>query len=213
MGKIILLFLFVPLAVPNAGTALLSKIVLYQKDSYFKSKVYDEIDWKDFYKLSEAQRPLDPQQYDFHLLNAALFYATNKLRENYGLPSLKFSAGLRDAATVHTDQMVRKNFFSHYNHLGSKKLSTPESRMKIFVNDPHISGENVAENYVEPDEHLSYIAVAERVLTDLYNSPPHRAILFGKGFHYLGCAILFEPVKGDEEAVYLKATQDFGSNI
>ncbi len=213
MGKFILLFLFLPLSVLDMGSALLSKIPLYQKESYFKSKVYQEKVWKDFYELPEARQSVNPQQYDFHLLNAALFYATNKLREKHGLPPLKFSEGLRDAATIHTDQMIRKNFFSHYNHSGPKKLSTPESRMMLFINTPHLSGENCDENYVEWDENLSYIAVAERILNDLYSSPPHRSILLGKGFHYLGGAILFESVKGKEEAIYLKATQDFTSNI
>src|SRR4051794_13492167 len=98
------------------GDSFLKDIPLYQKDSYFKQKVYAEHDWKSFFQLKEANQIIDPDNYDLHLLNAAVFFATNKLRDEKKLKQLKFSNALRDAAVVHTQQMIDKKFFNHFNN-------------------------------------------------------------------------------------------------
>ena len=63
------------------GEKFLNDIPLYQKESYFKLKVYAEHDWNSFYVLKEANQVVDPNNYDLHLLNAAVFFATNKTLE------------------------------------------------------------------------------------------------------------------------------------
>jgi uncharacterized protein YkwD len=165
--------------------------------------------------MKEAQQIVNPADYDFHLLNAAFFYATNKLREERKVKPLQFSEALRDAAVLHTHEMVTKKFFSHYNNNGSPKIRTPKQRILLFAGTEQLglSGENCDENFVEPYEPLTYIQVAERITKDLYDSPPHRANMLEKGFRHLGCAVIFEQPRGKNEAVYLKATQDFTSNI
>src|SRR5688572_1875913 len=110
------LVLFISFLFPDSGDKFLNEIPAYQKDSYFKQKVYAEHEWKSFYKLKEANEIIDPDNYDLHLLNAAVFFSTNKLREEKKGKTLKFSASLRDAAVVHTQQMVDKKFFSHTNN-------------------------------------------------------------------------------------------------
>src|SRR3954467_5614133 len=114
MKVFLLIFAFFFLA--DSGEKYLADIPSYQKDSYFKQKVYEEHDWKSFYQLKEANEVVDPNDYDFHLLNAAIFFSTNKRREEKKLKPLKFSAGLRDAAVIHSYQMVAKNLVNHMNN-------------------------------------------------------------------------------------------------
>ncbi len=209
VGFVLLLMSF------DLGSRLLNKLPFYKKESYFKKDVYSEKSWKQFYAVKEAQQVVNPADYDFHLLNAAFFYATNKLREEHKVKLLQFSEALRDAAAFHTHEMVAKKFFDHYNNTGVPKLRSPRQRMQVFTGNQQLglSGENCDENFVEPYEPLTYIQVAERIVQDLYDSPPHKANMLEKGFRYFGGAVIFEQPRGKNEAVFLKATQDFTSNI
>lgn len=209
------LFIALPLIMSfDLGSKLLSKLSFYEKDSYFKSTVYKEKSWREFYSMKEAEQTVDPSNYDFHLLNAAFFFATNKIREKHKVKPLKFSEVLRDAATLHTNEMVTKNFFSHYNNT-SPKLRTPKQRILLFSSTQQLglSGENCDLNFIETGESLTYIQVADRIAENLYESPPHKENMLEKAFNYAGCAVIFEKPKGNNQAIYLKATQDFSSNI
>jgi uncharacterized protein YkwD len=199
----------------DLGSRLLSKLPFYTRESYFKASVYKEKSWEQFYATKEAQQVVDPSNYDFHLLNAAFFYATNKLREEHHVKVLQFSGALRDAATFHTNEMITKKFFDHYNNSVVPKLRSPRQRMQFFTGNHQLglSGENCDENFVEPYESLTYIQVAERIVKDLYNSPPHKANMLEKAYRYYGCAVIFEQPRGKEQAVFLKATQNFTSNL
>lgn len=194
----------------EAGTAYLQKIPAYQSESYFKNQVYQEKDLKAFYAMEEANKQFDPNNYDMHLLNAAFFYATNKLREEKKLPQFKYHEGLRDAAVIHTNEMVVKNFFDHFNKR-DRKFYSPDDRIKMFVTNLKATAENCNEDFMGPAENLSYIQVAERNVKSLYNSPPHKANMLNKAYVYLGCAAIFEPKMRKTGAYYVKATQDFAT--
>lgn len=75
---LLLLFLFL-----GSGNAekFLNDVPLYSNESYFKEKVYAEHDWKSFMQLKDANEIVNPDNYDLHLLNAAVFFSTNKLRD------------------------------------------------------------------------------------------------------------------------------------
>ena len=205
-----LAILLLPLLAFNAGDRYLNKISLFQKASYFKQKVYAEHDWKSFYKLRESQAPVNPNNYDLHLLNAAIFFATEKMRESKGAKPLQFSPSLRNAAVVHTDQMVEKNFFDHINK-ATPALRAPEQRIKLFGITQVDLAENVDYNYISIESESTYIQLAEKIVDDLYDSPPHRKNMLARQYTHLGCAAIFEPVDKDG-ARYVKATQDFSGN-
>ena len=203
--KNILLFLF--LLVDTTGAEYLAEISLYQKDSYFKQTVYQEHTWQTFEQLKEAKQVVNPASYDLHLLNAAVFYATNKLRDKKGLDQLKFGAGLRDAAVLHTSQMVEKKFFDHFNNK-NRKLRSPEDRIKLYVMEYSASGENVDYNYITLPSRTTYWQVAEAIIDDFLHSPPHKKIMLSKNLNHLGAAAQFE-IKSKNGLHYYKATQDF----
>ncbi len=199
--------LLVPVMAVDTGDRFLSKIDLYQKDSYFKTKVYAQHNWKSFYDLPDAKKAIDPQNYDMHLLSAAVFFSTNKLRESKGMKVFKFSSGLRDAAVVHSHQMVEKNFFDHFNGR-TPALRTPEQRMKLFGVTPNATAENVDLNYMALDGKTTYLQLADVIVDALYHSPPHRKNMMNKIYGHLGCGAVLE-FKNRDGVRYVKATQDF----
>ena len=194
----------------DSGDKYLDKITLYQKDNYYKQKVYEEHTWKTFYQLKEAQAVVDPEHYDIHLLNAALYFATNKLRETKGGKVLKYSPQLRDAAVILTWQMVERNFFDHYNRL-NPPLSSPEKRIKLFGLNSNALAENVDYTYIPVNGTVSYLQVADKIVDNFFHSPPHRKNMLGKEFTHIGCAAMFE-AKDKQGVRYLKATQDFSAD-
>jgi uncharacterized protein YkwD len=194
----------------DGGSKYLDKISLYQKDSYFKEQVYRDKDQKGFYAMQEPNQVIDPDNYDLHLLGAAVFFATNKLRVSKGLKPFKYSGHLRDAAVIHTWQMVEKNFFDHFNNF-TPALRSPEQRMKICGVNADAMAENVDYNHLLRSDHTTYIQLAETIVDALYHSPPHRKNLLNKIYTQCGCAAIFES-KDKQGARYVKATQDFSSN-
>lgn len=190
----------------TGGEKFLNDITLYQTSSYFKQQVYLEHDTHSFFELPAAKALIDPDDYDLHLLNAALFYATNEIRIKKNRKPLIFDAALRDAAVVHTYQMVQKNFFNHYN-TKVPKLRSPENRIRLFMGTGTTAGENIDWNHIETGE-ASYAYVGRLIAKDFYESSAHRKNMLSNQYKKLGCSVFFE--NADREGVrYFKATQDF----
>ena len=191
----------------NEGNKYLEEIPLYGNISYYREDVYKQHDYKSFYSLKEANAIVKPEDYDMHLLGAAVFYATNKLRAEKKQKPLKYSASLRDAAAVHTWQMVSKNFFSHYNNK-NRKLNSPEQRLALFDISQTAIGENCDLNSMFTTDNKTYIQLAEEIVDNLYNSSEHRKIMLSKDYNAIGCATIFE-LQPKKDAWYCKTTQDF----
>lgn len=191
----------------GAGDKFLASNTSYQKESYFKQTVYDENDWKTFYKLKEANAAVTPPNYDMHLMNAAVFFSTNRLREKYHLPPLQFMPGLRDAAVVHSQEMTDKRFMDHFNGR-TPQLRSPDQRMKLFGVTNAELGENLdMTEYYTPGE-TNYLQLADTIVNELYNSPPHRKAMLSTSFKYLGCGSVFDS-KLSNRVYPVKTTQDF----
>ena len=210
MKKILLIAFLFPLFAFDGSEKFLNNIAPYQQDSYFKEKVYAEHDRQSFYAMKEPNQVINPESYDLHLLNAAVFYATNKLRKEKGLKELQFSPQLRNAAVIHSSQMIEKNFFDHFNPR-TRALHSPDDRMKLCSVQSTAYGENVDLNNITMPSHNTYLQVAETIVKDFLNSPPHKKIMLDKNFTRLGCSAMFEG-KDKNGARYYKATQDYAAN-
>ena len=88
---------------------------LSQEIESFPDSMYHHHNWKTFVKLKALQDTLDFRQIDYQLLNAAVFYLTNKKRINHGRIPLSFSPKLRDMARFHSSQMAKFDFVDHVN--------------------------------------------------------------------------------------------------
>ena len=161
-----------PLLAFDGGEKYLSQIELYQKESYFKKQVYTEHDWKSFSKLAESNAICNPENYDMHLLSAAFFFATNKRRDEKGQKPLQFTSELRNAATVHTWQMIEKKFFDHFNRRNSD-LRAPDQRVRLFGTNSPAYAETIDMNNVAVPANETYwhIALIKLAGCTLYHSP------------------------------------------
>ena len=210
MKKFVCLLFLLPLFAFDSGDKFLDKIELYQKGSYFKKQVYADKDWKSFYEMLDINQVVNPDNYDLHLMGAAVFFATNKLRESKHLKTLAFSPELRDAAVVETQQMIDKNFFSHFNNR-TPKLHSPEDRIKMFGVKSSAMGENIDLTNIEMPSKVTYIQLAEKIVKAFYDSPEHRKIMLGKIYTHIGCSAIFENLDKQEHR-YIKTTQDFSAD-
>ena len=77
----------------------LAEIRKYNEASVFEDERYKDMTWEKFYKLEEANDLVDPNNYDFDLMNAAVLFAVNKYRASHSIKPLKFEPRLRDAAS------------------------------------------------------------------------------------------------------------------
>jgi uncharacterized protein YkwD len=80
--------------------------------------------------------------------NSALLELTNIERRKAGLPPLRFSSTLGQAAQDHAEDMVRNNFFDHAGSNGSQ----PEQRAKARGYSYSYVGENIAAGNATPEE-------------------------------------------------------------
>lgn len=205
MRRLLLSVFMLPLMAFHPGSQVLKQDLNFQHDSYFREQVYADHDWRSFNALTEAGLPVDPENFDIHLLNAAIFFATNQLREIEGRQTLSYMPGLRDAAACHSRLMTDFRFFSHHNPY-QPKLAQPEKRLQCFGVRSSLWGENIAMR--TGDEDLSYLELARAIVQDWYDSPGHRKNMLLGGFRYLGCAatLSIDPAWGD---LCVRATQDF----
>ena len=211
MKKILLILALLPLLAFDSGEKYLGKIEWYQKDSYYKQKVYAQHDWKSFYRLKEAQANIELFDIDEHLLSAAVFFATNKMRESKHVKPLQFSHQLRDAAVVHTNQMIEKGFFDHFNKF-TPDLRSPDQRIKLFGIASTALAENIDRTGSRIDGKTTYLQLAEQIVQDFYDSPPHRKNMLGKEFTHLGCVAVFEQLGHQQWTHYVKVTQDYSGD-
>lgn len=187
----------------------LAKVGKYNEASSFEDVKYKDLDWQKFYKLEESNELVDPVNYDFDLMNAALFFATNKYRASKGIPPLKFEPRLRDAATIHSYEMVKKNFFDHMNY-SDPKLQGPDKRMELCGYKGQRLAENLARGFADRGKPLTYIQLADKAIMELSKSKEHNKHLIDPELEKLGCGLLFESATTPEGVIYFRLTQDFG---
>lgn len=176
----------------------------YKHSTYYKNKVYEEHTLESFYLLSDIRKTISMDSIDIHLLNACLFFATNKLRYLKNKPMFMFDTKLKDAAAIHSCQMEMHHFFAHENHF-EKKLYSVEDRLKYNGIKFKLSAENCSKEYID-DEDITYIEMAHQIIEGLYLSPPHKSNLMHTELKYCASAAAVEKVKNN---YYILVTMDF----
>ncbi|MCB0508322.1 MAG: CAP domain-containing protein [Bacteroidetes bacterium] len=203
---IVCCWLMLVLLLASGNNKWLSKNSYFLQNSYYKENVYAELDTKSFYQLNEIQKQIDIENLDLHLLNACLFFATNRLRLMYHLAPLKMDKKLLQAVVIHSEQMAQYQFFEHDNPYNSK-LKTEEDRFAACgIKEYQTTAENCHLEYFD-DVESSYIKLAQEIIESLYNSPPHRYNLLYKDFQFSACGTAIRKTAKGE--IHLYVTQDF----
>jgi len=169
--------------------------------------MYKKYTYKTFEKSNIANQTID--KIDYSLLNAAIFYETNRQRVKYRRKKFIHSKGLEKSAFRYSQDMVEKNFFSHSGKVkGRKKLS--ERLAYAGVESFGSIGENIA---MRSGSNETYLSLAEKLLNQWMYSPGHKRNILDKTFKYLGAGAYFKSngysyatqifcnvaAKGDEE--------------
>ncbi len=177
----------------------------------FPDESYADYTWESFQQLEAIHQPIDLASPDLSLLNAAVFFVTNRERLERGKPPLTFSPQLRDCADHQARAMARHDFVSHFNPYEAR-YRTLDRRSSAYGTEAH--AENVASNFLHayrsntfytpipgrpfyqyldfddrPIPILTYLQFAESLLDDWMGSAGHRRNILFPELQFLGCAI------------------------
>ena len=207
-------------------------IDIYAQQS--NDKYYDGVVPSEFLSDKRLEISVEIEDLNIALLNAAIFYLTNIERNNADLPAFRYYNSLYKSAMLHADMMIEYDFFDHINKR-KKQWRTPPDRIFYFEDSYRAIAENIAENNLLDHEgstlkyrmaydadgkevyldrkgneikYASYLSVAERLVRQWMNSPPHRRNILDETFNLLGCACAINEKK---IPVLIRCTQNFGS--
>ena len=167
----------------------------------WSEQMYDAYTYNSYTNYSAFNQPIDENNYDSDLMEAALFYETNRQRAKYKLPLLKHDANLSTCARNHSMDMVTYNFFSHDSPVPGKTV--PQDRLAEVERD----GYTACENLVFVSVRKSYAATAKYMVEEKWmKSKGHRANILRANMTHLGCGVAFYR---DGDYFYVKATQNF----
>ena len=205
----------------------------------FPDEMYATMDWKAFIASDLVNRVIDYQFIDYNLLNASVFYYTNKFREARHLEPLAFYPQLRDAAEFHSIEMVNHKFYDHINPK-LPSMRDPSKRVLYFEFSSETVGENIAQQFLldykdgegfnttgQGDQlqyfftdgkkkgkmvpPFTYGGFAEQIVKQWIASPPHRENMLGKQYSFMGCGVFASHFSMNKNGIpFAYGTQEFG---
>lgn len=180
---------------------------------------------------SAFNQPLRPGRIDEKLLEHALIYHTNLVRQTHELGICRPDEILRVAAIGHSEELSRRGLLSHESR--KKTSRTLEDRLRSAGMDlgNTVMGENLGVDYYlriadvpfytqsiggkiryidarteKPIPYQTYRSFAERMVRNWLNSPGHRENLLNSRFDRIGIGIASGPFR-KFQALYV--TQNF----
>lgn len=164
-------------------------------------QMYGQYTYKNYTSYAAFNRAIDQTDFDASLMEAALFYETNRQRDLHGLAQFAFDYNLCVCAHNHSYDMVTSNFFSHVSPVAGKATMSDRLAQVGYTNCA--AAENIAYCPFKP----SYAETARYLVADRWmNSQGHRANILNSDYTHLGCGAAFYR---DGSFYYVKATQNF----
>ena len=154
----------------------------------WKDQFYQELNHKNFRNFSLIYEELNPKKIDYKLINTAVFFVSNEARSERGLSIVEFDPNLEIMAWNHSTAMAKRDFFNHFNPK-DKKRKNPDQRAKLAgIRNPSI-GENISASGGR--SFANYLELADHLVDEWIDSPPHRKTLYSEGAVQLGCGVYF----------------------
>ncbi len=173
---------------------------------------------------------------DYPLLNAAIFFETNRQRVLIGLPPLEHSPALEKAAVLHSTDMVEHRYFSHTSSqpgqetlearlywAGIGRVSAAENIAEAFgieyeagtpVYTPEQNGGYFSYEYKgKPILNYTYLGFARQVLRQFMKSEHHREDILNPDFHYCGAGAVHYRDASFHNMDEFKVTQLFAKSV
>jgi uncharacterized protein YkwD len=167
--------------------------------------IYQSYSTSNFRTNNLFLKKIDPENVDYRLLNAAVFFCTNEQRLKYKRKELQHVVELENAAYLHSKQMGELSFFSHENAF-DEKLRVADDRGKICgIQNPKMAENIVYFSSNEPSK-LTYLELADKLIAMWKSSKLHWENILSNEAIELGCGV-FVVISGDEKSFY--GTQNF----
>jgi uncharacterized protein YkwD len=159
--------------------------------------MYKTTDYTNFRSQDIFHQSFDRDEPDIPLLNAAMFFLTNEQRVKHNKSAAEYHPALEIAAYNHSKRMA-KTEFSHTGTDADRK--TPRQRGELAgIANPKLA-ENIAYSHIGGG--LTYLDLADKVITQWMNSPGHRSNILSDETHQMACGAY---VKDS----YVYSTQNF----
>lgn len=169
---------------------------------------------------------IDVSRFDAETIGRQILDKTNVERRRAGLPELVWNPALANAATGHSADMARRNYFSHKSK-GLFRRSDLRDRTTKAGHSGGLVAENIAmlptyrsqqygtsvqngqyRNWVQTDG-CTYDQLSDWAMEQWMNSPGHRANILHPGLRSLGVGAAL----GQKDGVpYVYLTQNFAGN-
>lgn len=212
--SVILLLVLPACKTQNAGSPDEVLDQYLSTNTAFTDAMYGNYTVNSFFASGMANTTIDIYNPDYGLLNAAVFYETNKYRQSKGKSFLKFSSALRNAAFYHAYAMAEMNFYSHKSKV--KGMKDVADRVAYFNYPTAFVGENIdfeflynytggtSYSYEQVDGKMVYLLngregaqipvytyaeFAQAIVKEWINSAAHRANMLSNDYAELGCGV------------------------
>jgi uncharacterized protein YkwD len=201
-----------------------------EAQSIWNETYYNKYTYQTITNFASINDTIVPEKLDYKLLNAAIFFETNRQRALYGLKPLKHDSRLENCAQGHSQDMALFEFYSHTSVIPgkrelsdrAKKAGIPDEYIGENIHDFHIMKMN--KEYYYPPSQAGYFKKmnGERIKTHTYsslakglvdgwmNSPGHRANILNSDYTHLGVgSYLHYWGFGIDRLPMVKSTQNF----
>lgn len=183
---------------------------------------YASYNVESFKAHAPANKQIDFNNIDYGLLQAAVFYETNQMRQIRGKSPLLHSDGLERSAMMHAMDMAERDFFSHDNPYDAKKARFTDRTAMFSAKG---AAENIATTFgiqykagtsvssISSIPPHTYNSFAVALVDGWMNSSGHKANILDErnsGYKYLGCGVY--PIPGDSWKKFY-AVQNFGYSV
>lgn len=176
-------------------------VLLGRMYAQWSNDMYAQYTYANYTDYAPFNQSIDATGYDAELMEAAIFYETNRQRVLNGLPQLAFDERLEVCAHNHSVDMVNHDFFSH-NSPVEGKYSMGDRFAQVGYGSCW-RAENIAYRSISD----SYAQTAKLMVESQWmRSEGHRENILNSIYTHLGCGVAFYS-KGS--FVYVKATQNF----
>lgn len=200
----------------------------------WSARDYPKYNHKTYTSYAPFNERIDFNNINFALLNAAVLYETNRQRASKGKVPLQHSVAMEKAATGHSRDMARLNFFSHDSPVPGK--ATMVDRMAKFGVTRGFRAENIASTFgieyqagkpvFSPEQNggffsykfkgdpipaHTYSGLARSVVGQWMKSPGHRRNILKDEFRFLGVGTAYFEKREFFNMAHFNFTQNFGS--
>lgn len=180
---------------------LLLTSVLTQAQTSWQKSDYKYYNFNNYTSVEAFLEVVDENSFDSSLLNAAIFYETNRQRQFYGATQFLYDNRLERCAQGHSEDMPRLNFFSHTS-LVPGKTNMSDRMGKVGYSNLYMA-ENISWHDVS---NRNYRDLAKSIVDSWMDSPGHRKNILNPTYNYLGVGTA---IFWSEYGLYLKSTQNF----